>query len=156
MRRKDREVTDPERIDEIIFDCQCCRLGLCDQGKAYIVPLNVGFVREDGNRVLYFHSAKEGRKIDLIARTGWASFEMDSGYELVAGDVACRYSARYRCVMGGGPVSFVETAAEKRAGLTAIMRQTTGRDQWTFSDAMLDAVRVIRLNVEELSCKERL
>ena len=39
MRRQDREVTDPGKIDRVIAACHCCRLGFCDQGKAYIVPL---------------------------------------------------------------------------------------------------------------------
>ena len=38
MRRSDREVTDLQTIKEIIRACDCCRLGLCDAGKVYIVP----------------------------------------------------------------------------------------------------------------------
>ena len=44
MRRKDREITDPGKIREIIAACDCCRLGFCDGGRAYIVPLDFGFV----------------------------------------------------------------------------------------------------------------
>lgn len=154
MRRKDREVTGQERIDGIIRDCNCCRLGLCDQGRAYIVPLSFGLVRKDGRRVFYFHGAKEGRKIDLIRRTGYAGFEMDTHYQLNESDRACGYSARFRSVMGGGRASIVEDAEEKQAGLRAIMLQNTGRDQWEFSPEMLAAVCVFKLEVEELSCKE--
>ena len=83
MRRKDREVTDPQRIEEIISACHCCRLGFCDGGKPYIVPLNFGFFRrEDGGYTFYFHSAREGRKLDLIRQTGWAGFELDTGYQI--------------------------------------------------------------------------
>ena len=55
MRRKDREITDLERIDEIIRACDCCRLGFQDGEGVYIVPVNFGFAWEDGKRVLYFH-----------------------------------------------------------------------------------------------------
>ena len=78
MRRTDREITDPEKIREIIDDCTCCRLGLCDEGKAYIVPLSFGYTEREGRYVFYFHSAREGRKLDLIRRTGWAA-ETDPG-----------------------------------------------------------------------------
>ena len=44
MRRKDREVTDEARIDEIISRCTCCRIGFNDSGEVYIVPLNFGYV----------------------------------------------------------------------------------------------------------------
>lgn len=155
MRRKDREVTDPGRIREIISACQCCRIGLCDQGRAYIVPLNFGYTEKDGRYTFYFHSAKEGRKISLIAQNGYAAFEMDRAHQLIHGEIACKYSARYQCVMGGGRISFVEDPAEKRTGLTAIMRQTTGKDQWEFEEKMLGVVCVFKLEAEELSCKER-
>lgn len=155
MRRKDRAVTDPVIIREIITACTCCRLGLCDGGRAYIVPLNFGFVEKDGRYTLYFHSAKEGRKIELLRRTRWAAFEMDFGYELIEGPRACDYSARYSCVMGGGPVTLVEDMEEKHTGLTAIMAHATGKDQWDFEKAALDAAQVIRLEVEELTCKVR-
>lgn len=153
MRRKDREVTDPGKIREIIAACDCCRLGLCEDGRAYIVPLDFGFTEQNGRYTFYFHSAKKGRKIDLIRESGWASFEMDAGHQVVSDEIACEYTARFQCVMGGGPVTLLETAEEKRAGLTALMEHAAGPGSWTFSDAMVDAVEIICLEAEELSCK---
>lgn len=154
MRRKDREITDPQKIGEIISACECCRLGFCDGGRAYIVPLSFGHAEENGRHVFYFHGAREGRKIDLIKQTGYASFEMDTHYKLNESETACGYSARFRSVMGGGRVSMVEEPEEKKAGLRVIMGQLTGRDQWEFDEKMLNATAVFRLEVEELSCKE--
>lgn len=153
MRRKDREVTDPGKIREIIAACDCCRLGLCDNGRAYIVPLDFGFAEQDGHYTFYFHSAKEGRKIGLIREAGWAAFEMDTGHEVVSDEVACEYTARFRSAMGGGPVTLVKDPAEKLAGLTALMNHAAGPGDWTFGEAMVNAVEIIRLDVEELSCK---
>ena len=150
MRRKDRQVTDPEKIREIIAACDCCRLGLCDYGRAYIVPLDFGFTEREGRYTFYFHSARAGRKIDLIRQAGWASFEMDTGHEAVPDETACEYTARFQCVMGGGPVSLLETAEEKRAGLAAVMAHVSGEaGPWTFSEAMLERTQVIRLKAEE-------
>ena len=151
MRRKDREVTDPVRIREIIARCDCCRLGLCDGERAYVVPLDFGFAEEDGRYTFYFHGAKEGRKMDLLRRNRWASFEMDCGHEWVVGEKAQETTSRFQCVMGGGPVTFLETEEEKRAGLTAILAHVTGRDQWDIGGAA--NTQVFRLDVEELSCK---
>lgn len=152
MRRADREVTDPRRIGEIFRACECCRLGLCDGGRAYVVPMSFGFDRrEDGVWRLFFHSAPEGRKIRLLRQAGWASFEMDTGYRLRRADAACGYSAAYQCVMGGGPVAFLEDPEEKRAALAAIMRRTAGDGDWTFPGAA--RVCVFSLEAEELSCK---
>lgn len=82
MRRRDREVSDPAKIREIIAACHCCRLGFADGGKIYIVPLNFGYQEEDGQRTFFFHSAPEGRKIDLIEKTHYAGFELDAHYQL--------------------------------------------------------------------------
>lgn len=154
MRRKDRQVTDPEKIRAVIAACDCCRMGLCDGGRAYIVPLDFGFTEREGRYTFYFHSAKEGRKIDLIRESGWASFEMDTGHERVPDETACEYTARFQCVMGGGPATLLETAEEKRAGLTAIMAHVSGGEgPWDFDPAMLERTQLIRLEAEELTCK---
>ena len=95
MRRKDRQVRDPGEIRAVIAACDCCRLGLCDHGRAYIVPLDFGFAEREGRYTFYFHSAKEGRKISLIREIGWASFEMDTGHEAIPDENACEYTARF-------------------------------------------------------------
>ena len=68
MRRKEREVTDIKEIREVLDSCKVCRLGIADEGGAYIVPLNYGYRLEDGVLTLYFHGAKEGKKLDLIRK----------------------------------------------------------------------------------------
>ncbi len=40
MRRKEREVTDYNKMIEILKSCDCCRIGLVDDKGAYIVPMN--------------------------------------------------------------------------------------------------------------------
>lgn len=117
MRRKDREVTDPERIDAIIRACHCCRLGFYDNGEVYIVPLDFGYDEKEGKRTFYFHGAKEGRKMDCILRSPRAGFELDTGYELIEAEVACRNSARYRSVVGTGRVSVIEAPGGKAGRL---------------------------------------
>ena len=47
MRRKDREITDEAKIDEIISRCNCCRIGFNDSGEVYIVPLKRERRQED-------------------------------------------------------------------------------------------------------------
>ncbi len=157
MRRKEREVTDPDKIEQIVAACGCCRLGFCDGARAYVVPLSFGYARRaDGGYTFFFHSAREGRKIDLIRRTGWAAFEMDANCRMRPGETACAYSTAFQSVLGGGTVSFVEGAEEKRAALTAIMDHSAGTGPWTFGEKSLEAVCVFRLDTEELSCKEHL
>ena len=84
MRRQDREVLQPEQIDAIIESCDCLRLGLNAEDGAYIVPLNFAYVPGKPAK-FYFHSAKEGRKVDMIGQGAKAGFELDAKRKPAAG-----------------------------------------------------------------------
>lgn len=156
MRRKEWEVTDNAKINEIISACTCCRLGFNDDGRVYIVPLNFGYEEKNGCKVFYFHSATEGRKIDLIQKTHYACFEMDTNYKLHVGETACNYSAGFQSVIGAGKVDMILNRTEKERALQSIMYHNTRKADWDFSNKNLNAVAIFKLEVEELSCKEHL
>lgn len=85
MRRKDREIVDRESMESVIRRASVCHLGMCEGESPYIVPLCFGYY--DG--VLYFHSAREGRKLDALRRNGRVCFEIsvDQGI-VISGDPA--------------------------------------------------------------------
>ncbi len=155
MRKSEREITDNIKINEIIATCECCRIGFYDEGEVYILPMSFGFTDIDGERTFYFHSAKEGRKIELIARAPHVGFELDTNFSLETGDTACATSAKYQSIIGTGKVSFVEGREDKKAALIKLMEHNVGEGDWTFSDEHLDMTCVFKLDVEKLSCKER-
>ena len=70
IRRKDKEITDSREIEAVIEKATVCRLGLVDRGEPYIVPVNFGYERN----AIYFHSALEGRKVELIKRNNSSTF----------------------------------------------------------------------------------
>ena len=153
MRRKDREVTDPMAVADMISRCTCCRIGFYD-GEVYIVPLNFGYEIKDDTYVLYFHGAKEGRKITLIQKSPSVGFEMDTNYALHEAQVACGCSAGFQSIIGSGVVSIVSEPEEKKLGLSLLMAHTTGKREWNFDEKMLSAVAVFKLVVTKMSCKE--
>ena len=154
MRRKDREVKDFDRIIEIIKACDCCRLGLVDEGEAYIVPMNFGFDTADGKLNLYFHCASEGRKLDLLGKNQTVSFEMDTGHALTTGERGCDWSFKYQCVMGTGTVTVLDGRNEKIFALKRIMAHYSGSENFEFDDRYLSVVTILKLSVGTLSCKE--
>lgn len=158
MRRKDREVTDPAKIQDIIQRCDCCRIGFNDNGEVYIVPLNFGYVCQDGQYTLYFHGASAGRKYELAQGNPSVGFEMDTNYLLHTGgqspEVASNYTARFQSVIGNGRFSLVTDEAEKLEGLQLLMLHATGKKDWEIEPMMLKAVAVFKLEVTQLSCKE--
>lgn len=153
MRRKEREITDDAKINEIIERCNICRLGLNDNGRVYIIPLNFGFCMENGKRVFYFHSAKDGRKITIAERTHYAGFELDDKYSLLEAEKACNYSAEFESIVGEGRLDIIENTEHKKKALSEIMYHSTSRKYWDFPDAAIERVCVLRLEVEEISCK---
>ena len=154
MRRKDREITDSEKIKEIIRACHCCRLGYCDDGAPYIVPLSFGYSCEDGTHRFYFHSAKEGRKLKLIQKNPRVGFELDTNYCLNEAETACSYSARFQSVIGTGMIRILTEPEEKKRGLRLLMDHTAGRKDWEFSEERIASVCVFEMTVETLACKE--
>lgn len=154
MRRIDREITDENRIEEFIAQEQILRVAFYDEGDIYIVPVNYGY-SWDEKYSFYFHGAKAGRKYELAKKKPAVGFEIDGDYRLLEGEEACDFSATFQSVIGTGVLSLVENTDEKVAGLNAIMKQTTMMEQWHYSDEMLEAVAVFRLDVEKLSCKAK-
>ena len=154
MRRKDREVTDAAALRAIVQACDCCRLGLVDEdGVACIVPLNFGYTEEDGQPVLYFHSAREGHKLTLLRKNPVVGFEMDTGHGLLPGDRAEDYSFAYRSVMGRGTVEFAAGEEQRLQGLRCIMEHYTHRSDWPVPPAMVRATAVFCLRVTGWTAK---
>lgn len=154
MRRKDLAVTEPEQIDAIINRSDCIRLAFADGSHPYIVPLSFGFVHQDGVRKFYFHSAAAGRKVDLCRSLGYAGFELDVNRRVKPNEKACDFAMAYQCVIGEGTIEELTSPAEKIAGLGAIMRQLTGREDWEFPEHVLAKTCVFCLTVTEISGRE--
>ena len=155
MRRKERQVTDVSQIKDFILSEQILRVGFHDKDDIYIVPVNYGFIIEDEKYVFYFHGAKAGRKYELAKKTPNVGFEIDGNYSLIEGQEACDYSATFQSVIGTGTLSLVDDNADKIKGLNAIMKQTTSKNDWHYSNEMLEAVAIFRLDVDKLSCKAK-
>ncbi|MDP4152524.1 MAG: pyridoxamine 5'-phosphate oxidase family protein [Bacillota bacterium] len=155
MRRKEREVTDINKIEEIVQKCGVCRIGLIDEGMPYIVPMNFGYMRDGEKLTFYFHCAKEGKKLELMRENPNAAIEMDCSHELIsAGDNACGYSYRYASIMGKGVIS-IEDDSKKAYALNRIMEHMTGRGDFTFTEGEMNKILVLKLEVIALSAKAR-
>lgn len=153
MRRSDREVTDFDGIMAIIKACDVIRLAMVDEkGQPYIVPLNFGWDIEDGRLTLYFHCAKEGRKLDILRQNPKVCFEMDTDHRLTVAEKPCGYSFGYKSVIGWGEVELLETHVAKAFGLQAVMRHA-GRLDSKFSPTDTRRVCVARVTVEQMTGK---
>ena len=150
MRRKDKEITDRAEIEQIIARAEVCRLGLIDQQQPYIVPLNFGYQ----DNCLYFHSAPEGKKIELLRKNQRVCFEIDIDTKIVAGERSCSWTTRYRSVIGWGKAEIRESVEEKRSGLQIIVNHYSTDPSGAIPAQAISRVTVIKVTIEEISGKK--
>jgi hypothetical protein len=149
MRRKDREIQDSGEIEALIERAAVCRLGLCYENVPYVVPLSFGY-REG---CLYFHSAKEGRKIDMIRRNRRVCFEIDTGVEVIPSEKPCDWGMEYASVIGFGEASLLEDPEEKTKGLDVILGHYSSRPSHEYPASVLEHTAVIKVQVQEMTGK---
>ena len=157
MRRSDREIQKISDKIKIIEKCKHCRLGLAENNHPYIVPLNYGYSYENEKLTLFFHSANEGKKIDIMKANNKACFEIDCDTKLIEAENACKHGYEYQSIIGFGEIIFLETDAEKIDGLNKIMQHQTGeKNNYTFDENAIKKVVVFKMEAEEFSGKERI
>ena len=149
MRRGEKAILERAEIDAIIRQCPVCRLGFTDGMEPYIVPLNFGY---DGS-ALYFHCAREGRKLELLRRNPRVCFEFDVTEGLVRDATACRCSMGYRSVMGVGTARMIEDPAGRQVALAHLMAQYA-EGAFEFPEAAVARVAIFRVDIESISGKQ--
>jgi len=155
MRRKDREVTNVDEMERIIRQCTVCHLAIHHSPYPYVIPLNFGYTRVDNTFSLYFHSAKEGKKLRLIRLNPFVSFSMECNTRLIAGEEARDYSMEYESVCGSGVISVVSDG-QKTPALEALMRQYAPSQSFSFPQEALSATMALRLNVLQITGKRNI
>lgn len=153
MRRKDREVTELNELMQIIDQCKVCRIAMQDEAGLYIVPMNFGYTFDNNQLVLFFHSAKEGRKINALEENSDVCFEMDCNHSLITANVACNYGYSYKSIIGNGKAVFIDDVGEKKTALSTLMKHQTRQD-FSFDDRMVNTVYVFKIIVHNYSAKD--
>jgi uncharacterized protein len=150
MRRKEKEISDRGLIDDLIKKAMVIRIAMVDDNLPYIVPMNFGYK----NNCLYFHSAKEGRKIDLIKKNNNICFEIDYDLGLVKGDAACNWGQDFCSIIGSGKAYFVESLEEKIVALDYIMEHYSGKSGHEYSENEVNRVAVIKIEIDNITGKK--
>ena len=151
MRRHDREIIDHTAIETIIKHAQVCRLGMIDGDSPYIVPLNFGY----RSGTFYFHSARQGRKIGILAGGQRVCIEIDGGHQLVTAPAACDWGMRYTSVIAFGRPRFIEETNAKREALAVIMAQYAVDQTFDFPENAITATAVFAVDVESMTAKQK-
>ena len=159
MRRKDREITDFTQTCTIIEKCSVLHLGLLDQGKPYIVPVNFGAHFQQPNISLYFHGAKTGKKYTLLtelAQDATIVFEAEHDCRVLKHETPCKWSTSYESVMGEGRVRLLEDDEEKSQALLAVLKHYGYQGDDSGYKRALSSVALFAIDVTEISCKSKI
>ena len=154
MTKRERQVTDPQQIKEILDTAQVVHLGLCVDNEPYVVPMNYGYTMEAGKLTLYLHSAVRGKKLDMIRSNPKVFFEMDCDRKPFEGNLPCQYGLSYSSLMGRGTATIVEDVEEKKKAMSILMKTQTDKD-FSFEDRLVSIVTVIRIDAAEYTAKHR-
>jgi len=140
---------------QILQKADVCRIAMCEDNVPYVVTMNFGFGKppEAGFAPLYFHTAPEGKKIDILRKNNLVCFEADIEHEFFLHTIACGCSMKYQSVVGTGRMSFVEDRSEKLDALQALMTHYTEKSGHVFKEEMLARTTVMRLDIEEITAK---
>ena len=151
MRRKDKEITDMDEISEIIKNAKVMRLGMIDlDSKPYIVPVIFGYQ----DNFLFFHSANEGKKIDVLKEHSQVCVEMDIEYEIKKHKSPCAWGMKYKSVIGFGKAIFIENTEEKKKAFEIIMSHYAPGEVFEFRERALNRIEVLRIEIESFTGKK--
>ena len=151
MRRKDREIKDKSEIMAILQKADVCRLAMSYDNVPYIVTMNFGL--KNGGMSLYFHSAIDGKKIDILKKNNLVCFQADIEHEFLLHNISCGCSMKYRSVLGIGRITFVTELIEKMEALQTIMTHYTQKSLHEFKEGLVERTTILRLDIEEISGK---
>jgi len=148
MRRSEKEITDVAELRRILEAARVCRVALCDGDRPYLVPLTFALDGDD----LVLHSARHGRKLEILRRNPAVCFEVEEGIEVAPAATACEFGMRFRTVIGHGDAQFIEERDEK-ARLLALFGPRYGAAADAPPEHEVERTCVLRIRVRELTGK---
>jgi len=155
MRRKDREIVDEKVMISIIEKAIICRVAMCWQDEPYMIPMNFGYQEN----YIYLHSAREGRKLDILRNNDKVCIEFDADVELVQSQKACNTEMKYKSVLAFGKAVILKDIVEKKKALDIIMHHYYNHDSLSvfhYPEDALEKTIIIKVKVEEMTGKESL
>jgi hypothetical protein len=118
VRRKDREITDPEEMRQVLKATKYVTIALCMDNEPYLVSLNHGY--DEAKNCIYFHCAPEGKKLVYQKANNkvWGQAVMDFS---VTEECDCAYASVHFC----GTMHLIDDLREKQHGMEVLVRQVS-------------------------------
>ena len=150
MRRKDREISRDQALS-IADKCAYSVIATVNaDGSPYCIPLSLARKGE----WLYFHTAKEGHKIDNLRRCNKVCVSCADGIKAIPGD----FSIEYESAVINGTASEVTDGEEKISALRLISLRYTPDNMAAFDGEVkqnFEKTGVWKIHIDEISGKAK-
>ena len=150
MRRKDRQMPKESAID-IVDKCEWATLATIDtDGMPYCIPLSIARIGD----AIYFHCAKEGKKIDCFKRNDDVCISC-IGDTLRLDD---EFATNYESAIVRGKISQVLDDNEKIAALKAICLRHTPLNMQNFDIEIkkyFNTTAIWKVSIQDIDGKRR-
>jgi nitroimidazol reductase NimA-like FMN-containing flavoprotein (pyridoxamine 5'-phosphate oxidase superfamily) len=152
IRRKEKAITEVKELKAILQQAKFITIAMCKDNEPYLVSMSHGY--DPKKNCLYFHCAKEGKKIDILKDNNvvWGQALYDNGY--IHGK--CNHS--YATTMFKGPVTFLEDFEEKKVALHLMVYQLEDDPEVylskPISEKAITSVTIGRIDIEYMSGKK--
>ena len=150
MRKSNQEITEKRILEELLSGAEICRIAMMDGNRPYILPFNYGY--RDG--CIYIHAAPEGKKIELIRKNNQVCFEIEYQVSIIREETACKWSTRYRSLVGHGTMEIITDDPGKQLGLEAIMAQHGAPHLNLFEPKNMKHMVILKLTITSLTGKQ--
>ncbi|MFW5734957.1 MAG: pyridoxamine 5'-phosphate oxidase family protein, partial [Oceanidesulfovibrio sp.] len=152
IRRAHKAIVDIRDIEAVLHKALVVRIAMCDGDQPYIVPVNFAYHAQR----LYIHSARKGRKIDILRANPKVCFETDVDIDVIEPAdpaKACDFGMRFRSVVGTGTVEIHEDLLTVAMGLDLLMARFTDRT-YEYPEAILHKTAMLVVKIDEVSGKQ--
>jgi uncharacterized protein len=150
MNLRPRMLSKKEEMEKIINEAQVCYLGMSDQDKPYVLPMN--FAYESGT--FYLHAAPEGHKLDILKANPNVCLNFNTGNEVFHRhkEVGCSWGMKFKSVNAFGKAVFIDDYAEKYRVMQLFMVKFSG-ETYEFSEPSIRNVAIIRVEADKMTGK---
>ncbi len=154
IRRRDKDVTDPAAVKDVLLRGEVARIGMVTPEGPYVVPVSYAVLPEgDGEPLrLVVHGAREGRKVEALRKDPRVCVEVTVDVATVPAVRACDVSVRFRSVIAFGRAVFLEDPAARARALAAIAeRYAPGLPP--IDEAEARRIAILEIRIESATCK---
>ncbi len=148
MRRKDRQISEAEALEVIDQSGYGVLATVNADGSPYVVPVSPA----RNGKVLYFHCAKAGQKIENIQRDARVCLSFVSYFR----NDALLYTTKYQSAVVTGHAELVEDEEEKIHGLRLISEKYAMEHIDLFDEMIRKSARatsVYKITIDEITGK---